>query len=181
MTPAADDGARCALVATLAIQVYTSFAATAPAVLAPVLAPDLGITPNWIGVFVGLLYAGAMLGSLGCGEFVARYGAIRVSQACVLFCAVGHRGRRAGPGSAAPLLVGRGVSHGHRLRTDHGRVVGACWRGPRRQDRMALTFSIKQTGVPAGAALAGRDAARRGAALPVGGPRSSSSPSSDSS
>jgi len=53
-----------ALVATLGIQIYTSLAATAPAVLAPALAFDLGITPRWIGVFASLVYAGAMLGSL---------------------------------------------------------------------------------------------------------------------
>ncbi len=78
-----------ALVATLAIQVYVSVVASAPAVLAPVLAADLGIAPSLIGVFVGLLYLGAMVSSLGGGEFVARFGAIRVSQAAVLMCSAG--------------------------------------------------------------------------------------------
>jgi hypothetical protein len=85
------------LVATLGIQIYTSLAATAPAVLAPALAFDLGITPRWIGVFASLVYAGAMLGSLGSAGFIARYGAIRVSQASVLFCAVGSRSSRCCP------------------------------------------------------------------------------------
>jgi hypothetical protein len=35
-----------ALVATLAIQVYVSVVASAPAVLAPILAADLGIAPS---------------------------------------------------------------------------------------------------------------------------------------
>ena len=48
-----------ALVATLAIQVFTSLAATATAVLAPEIAQAFAIAPKWIGVFVGLVYAGA--------------------------------------------------------------------------------------------------------------------------
>jgi MFS family permease len=143
-----------ALVATLAIQVYTSFAATAPAVLAPELAPDLGITPKWIGVFVSLVYAGAMLGSLGCGGFIARYGAIRVSQACVLMCAAGMAIIALLPGSAAFLLAGAAFLMG----IGYGPITPASSEVLIRttpKERMGLTFSIKQTGVPAGAALAG--------------------------
>lgn len=143
-----------ALVATLTIQVYTAVVSSAPAVLAPVLAPDLGITPVWIGVFVGIMYTGAMLGSLGCGEFIARYGAIRVSQACVLICAVGMALMAVVPGSAVPLLVVTAFAMGF----GYGPITAASSEVLVRTtppSRMALTFSIKQTGVPAGAALAG--------------------------
>ena len=143
-----------ALVATLTIQVYTAVVSSAPAVLAPVLAPDLGITPVWIGVFVGIMYTGAMLGSLGCGEFIARYGAIRVSQACVLICAVGMALMAVVPGSAVPLLVVTAFAMGF----GYGPITAASSEVLVRTTpayRMALTFSIKQTGVPAGAALAG--------------------------
>jgi MFS family permease len=143
-----------ALVATLAIQMYTSFAASAPAVLAPALAPDLGITPKWIGVFVSLVYAGAMLGSLGSAGFIARYGAIRVSQACVLFCAIAIAFIALIPGAAAPLLAGAAFLMG----LGYGPITAASSDVLIRttpKDRMGLTFSIKQTGVPAGAGLAG--------------------------
>jgi len=152
--PAAARTALVALAATLAIQIYTSVTATAPAVLAPVLAPDLGITPTWIGVFVGLLYAGAMLGSLTSGEFVARYGAIRVSQACVLICGAGLAAMALVPQAAAALLVIAAVFMG----IGYGPITVASSELLARTtppDRMALTFSIKQTGVPVGAALAG--------------------------
>ena len=143
-----------ALVATLGIQIYTSLAATAPAVLAPALAFDLGITPRWIGVFASLVYAGAMLGSLGSAGFIARYGAIRVSQASVLFCAVGIALVALLPASAAPLLAGAalviGIGYGPITPASSDVLIRTT---PR--DRMGLTFSIKQTGVPAGAALAG--------------------------
>jgi MFS family permease len=143
-----------ALAATFAIQVYTAVVAAAPAVLAPVLAPDLGITPKWIGVFMAITSAGAMAGSLVCGEFITRYGAIRVSQVAVGFCAVGIAMMAAVPASAAPLLVAAAFLTGF----GYGPITAASSEVLARTtppDRMALTFSIKQTGVPAGAALAG--------------------------
>jgi MFS family permease len=143
-----------ALVATLAIQVYVAFVASAPPVLAPILAEDLGIPPSLIGVFVGLLYAGSMLGSLGGGEFVARFGAIRVSQAAVIICVAGLAMMALVPAAAVALLVVAAVLLG----VGYGPITAASsellWRTTP-PDRMALTFSIKQTGVPAGAALAG--------------------------
>jgi len=143
-----------ALVATLAIQVFTAVVTSAPAVLAPVLAPDLGITPKWIGVFVAVTYTGAMVGSLVCGEFITRYGAIRISQVAVGFCAAGIAFMALLPPAAAPLLLVAGIVAG----LGYGPITAASSEVLARTtpaDRMALTFSIKQTGVPAGAALAG--------------------------
>lgn len=143
-----------ALAATLAIQIYTAVTATAPAVLAPVLASDFGIATTWIGFFIGLLYVGAMLGSLASGELVGRYGAIRVSQACVLLCAVGMLTMAVLPASFVLLFaltaVAMGMGYGP-ITVASSEVLARTTR----PDRMALTFSIKQTGVPAGAAIAG--------------------------
>ena len=146
--------ATVALVATLAIQVYASFAANATAVLAPELARDFGIEARWIGVFVGLVYTGGMLASLGCGGFIERYGSIRVSQACVALCAVGVLAMALSPGNAVLVLAAAGVIIG----VGYGPITPASSQLLQRTappSRMALTFSIKQTGVPAGAALAG--------------------------
>jgi len=165
LTGTAPRTALVALIATLAIQIFTSLTSSAPAVLAPALAGDLGITPKWIGVFVGLIYSGAMLGSLVCGGFIAKYGAIRVSQACVLFCATGIACVGLLPAAAVPLLVAAAFTMG----VGYGPITAASSEilirtTPR--ERMSLTFSIKQTGVPAGAALAG--ALLPGLALLVG-------------
>ena len=153
MTPTRKD-AFVALVATLAIQAYVSVVASAPAVLAPILATDLGIAPSLIGVFVGLLYAGAMLSSLSGGEFVARFGAIRVSQAATLLCAAGLAMMAIVPVVAAVLLVVAAflIGLGYGPITSASSELLARTTAP---DRLALTFSIKQTGVPAGAAIAG--------------------------
>jgi MFS family permease len=146
--------ARVALAATLAIQVFTSLAATAPAVLAPVLAADLGIAPTWIGVFVGLVYAGAMVGSLVCGGFIARFGPIRVSQACVMLCAAGTATVALLPASAVTMLAVAAfvMGLGYGPITPASSAVLVRTTAPA---QMALTFSIKQTGVPLGMALGG--------------------------
>jgi MFS family permease len=163
--------AAIALAITLAIQVYTALAATATSVLAPAIARDLALSPKLIGVFVGLTYVGGALASLVSGGFIVRYGAIRVSQACVLLCAVGilalplgTAGLAPGVALAAVLVTGALV-----IGWGYGPITAASSHVLVRTappNRMALTFSIKQTGVPAGAALAG--AALPGLALAVG-------------
>ena len=157
--------ASVALVTTLAIQVFTSLAATTPAVLAPALAEEMGISPSWIGVFVGLVYAGAMFASIGSVGFIERYGAIRVSQACVLLCAGGIALVGVLPASAASLLAGAAIVLG----IGYGPITPASSQVLARTtppSQLALMFSIKQTGVPAGAALAG--ALLPAAALAIG-------------
>jgi MFS family permease len=149
-------GGFVALAATLAIQVYVSLAASATAVLAPVIAPEFALSPKLVGPFIGLVYAGSMVASLVSGSLIARYGAIRLSQIGVLVCAIGLALLPAaswvpfGTGLLvlAPLVIGAG----------YGPITPASSQVLARTappSRMALTFSIKQTGVPAGAALGG--------------------------
>src|SRR5438270_4405832 len=97
--------ALAALAATTALQIYASFAATAPSVLAPEIAQAFAIAPKWIGVFVGLVYAGAMLASLASGGFIERFGAIRVSQTGVALCAAGTALIAVVPAGAESLLI----------------------------------------------------------------------------
>jgi len=146
--------AAVALAATLAIQVFTSLAASATAVLAPAIAADFGVAPRWIGAFIGLVFAGAMGASLASGGFIERYGAIRTSQACVAICVAGVAMMAAAPGNAPAVLALAGIVIG----LGYGPITPASSQLLARTTapgRMALTFSIKQTGVPAGAALAG--------------------------
>lgn len=154
-----------ALVATLAIQVYASFATAAVPVLAPEIARDYDVSPRLVGVFVGIIYGGAMFGSLLGGGLSERYGAIRVSQVSVLLCAIGLATIVAIPKALLPLLVVSAVLLGF----GYGPITPASSHvliktAP--PDRMALIFSIKQTGVPGGAALAG--AVLPGLALALG-------------
>jgi len=152
MTPART--ALTALAATLAIQVYVSFAASAAAVLAPEIAHDFGVESRWIGAFVGLVYAGGMFASLASGGFIERFGSIRVSQACVVLCAFGVVAMAVAPAHQVALLALSALVIG----LGYGPITPASSQLLQRTAspaRMALTFSIKQTGVPAGAALSG--------------------------
>jgi MFS family permease len=139
------------LAVTLTIQALVAMALITVPVMAPVLAQDLGISPTYIGIYVGVVYAAAMLTSLAAGAAVARFGAIRVSQAGLLLCAAGIAVSALGSVPAVAIgavLVGLG----------YGPVTPASSHLLARTtpaDRMSLVFSIKQTGVPLGGVLAG--------------------------
>ena len=145
-----------ALMATLAIQVYTALAATGMSVLAPVVAPEFGVSPKLVGVFIGMLYAASTAASLFSGTFIVRHGAIRVSQAAVLLCACGLLlvpiAAWSGVGVALVVIAAFMIGAGYGPITPASSQILSRTAPP---ERMALTFSIKQTGVPAGAALGG--------------------------
>ena len=82
-------GAWWTLAVTLAIQALVSMAVITVPVLAPALGAALSVSPTLVGVYIAMVYAAAMLASLSGGAVVARYGAIRVSQMCLVLCAAG--------------------------------------------------------------------------------------------
>jgi MFS family permease len=152
MTPARL--ALVALIATLAIQIDVSLGATATAVLAPEIAREFGVDTRWVGAFVGIVYVGGAFSSLASGPFIERHGSIRVSQMCVLLCALGVLAMAITP-TRAPLLLALSALL---IGVGYGPITPASSHLLQRTappSRMALTFSIKQTGVPAGAALCG--------------------------
>lgn len=139
------------LTITLAIQAIVAMALLTLPSMAPRVAQALAISPTYIGLYIALAYVGAMAASLAAGAAVVRYGAIRVSQACLLLCAAGLA-LCAVPSltamAAGALLVGIG----------YGPITPASSHLLSRTTpahRMSLVFSIKQTGVPVGGALAG--------------------------
>jgi len=140
-----------ALFATLGVQMLASMLLSAPSVLAPAVAPELGFAPERVGGFVGLAYLMAMLSGLWSGRGVAALGAVRLSQVAMFSCAAGAFATTAGAGwllVAAALAIGAG----------YGLINPASTTLLDRHSptaRRALFFSIKQTGVPLGVALAG--------------------------
>lgn len=144
-------GAWLVLGVTLAIQALVAMALLTLPVMAPAVAQALGISATYIGLYVAVVYAGAMVASLVSGPAVARFGAIRVSQAGLVLCAAGLV-LCAVPSVLAmavgAVLVGLG----------YGPVTPASSHLLARTTpahRMSLVFSVKQTGVPLGGALAG--------------------------
>jgi len=132
-------------------QVCSTISANAISVIAPAVAEGLNVSPALIGIFSAIVYGTAMLGGLGCGSAIRRHGGLRVSQAGLLMCAAGLG--IAGLG-ILPLMVAAGALVGvqYGICTPASSKILSRYSPPR---LAPLIFSLKQTGVPIGHALAG--------------------------
>jgi MFS family permease len=139
------------LAVTLAIQTLVAVAVYCAPVIAPVAVRDLGVSPSAIGWFIATVYLGAMIGSASAGGWMARVGPIRMSQIGLLACLVGLS--LAASAKLPLVLLGAfviGLGYGPTTPASSLILVRAT-----PPSLIALTFSIKQTGVPAGGAIAG--------------------------
>jgi MFS family permease len=154
--PALRTRPRLALGSMLAVQAVATLALTVPAVMAPVVAPMLGVPAHRIGWFVGLAYLTAMFTGLVAGARVSRVGAVRMARGALWASAAGLALTALGTVSAAwlPVLalaaIALGIGYGPP--NPAGSMVLAVHAPPARR---GLYFSIKQTGVPIGIGLAG--------------------------
>jgi MFS family permease len=132
-------------------QTFAALGRALPAVIAPAIITDLRLDPAWIGVYFGLTALSALIVQLGCGSFIVRYGALRVSQMALVMLAAGSA--LAALGTPLPLVlsavIGGGGAAVSTPASSHllSRVSSARY--------LTLVFSIKQTAVPAGLLLAG--------------------------
>jgi MFS family permease len=139
------------LAVTLAVQALVSMAVLTMPVVAPAAAADVGVPAAYVGLFIALVYGASMASSLVCGNLIRKFGAIRVSQACLLLAGAGLACAAAGTPpllAASALLMGAG----------YGPVTPASSHVLARTTppgAMSFVFSLKQTGVPLGGALAG--------------------------
>jgi MFS family permease len=139
------------LVVTLAIQMQASMMVFTPPVLAPAAQGDIGVRASAVGIITALIYATSVASALLSGCLLDRVGAIRVSQLCLLFCCTGM----AMMAIPHPLVICAGaivMGLGYGAVTPASSTVLA--------DRVPLRlrpfiFSLKQTGVPIGGAIAG--------------------------
>jgi len=76
------------LLATLTVQALVAMALLNLPVVAPAVAKDIGISTNYLGAYVALVYFGAMVATLLGGAAVKRWGAIRLSQAGLVSAAL---------------------------------------------------------------------------------------------
>lgn len=135
----------------LAVQTCASFALSAAPVLAPAVAPGLGIAPARVGLFIGTAYLLAMLSGLRTGHWSARLGPARVSQLLLPVLAAGMAGALIGHPVAlllAAVVIGGAYGAANPAAAAVlGRHAPASGSG--------LFFALKQAGVPLGVALAG--------------------------
>jgi len=117
----------------LAIQVMISLSVLSLSVMMPAVAADLSIDPKLVGVFTAIIYGVAAVTALAAAEPIVRLGAVRICQAALLMAAIGLAVNAwAAVAATAHVLAQR---------------VPREWFG--------TVFSLKQTGVPIGFALAG--------------------------
>ena len=159
------------ILAMLAVLTTSSLAVFTVAVLAPEAAPDLGLDPKLIGPYTSVVYFFAAVVGAVTGGLIARFGAIRVCQTTMVAAAAGMLLLAAGYPLAALLsAVVLGFNYGP-FNPASAHILSGLTR-PRWQP---FVFSLKQTGVPLGGALAGALAPLlviefgwRGAAVAVG-------------
>lgn len=139
------------LIITLAVQIQASLVIFTPPILAPVAQGDVGVSAAAVGLVTALIYVSSVPAALFSGKVIDRLGAIRVSQLCILFSSCGM----AVMAIPNPWVIALGaliVGIGYGAVTPASSTVLA--------DKVpgglrSLMFSIKQTGVPIGGAIAG--------------------------
>jgi MFS family permease len=145
-------GAWSVLAVTLAIQALVSMAVLTVPAMAPAMAESLNVSPTLIGLYIAVVYVGAMLASLMSGPLVLRWGAIRISQLGLLVCAAGLVLLAVAPGVVSAVVGAVLIGVGYGPITPASSHLLARTTPP---DRVSLVFSIKQTGVPLGGVMAG--------------------------
>ena len=132
-------------------QTFVALGRTLPAVIAPAIITDLQIDPAWIGIYFGLTGIAALFAQLGCGSFIVRYGALRMSQVALAMLAAGTALATLGTPLMLVLsaIIGGGGAAVSTPASSH--LLGRC--SP--PNYLPLVFSLKQTAVPAGLLLGG--------------------------
>src|SRR5687768_6369649 len=70
-------------------QTFVALGRALPAVIAPAIIADLRLDALWIGVYFGVAAAASLVAQLGCGSFIVRHGALRMSQISLAMVAAG--------------------------------------------------------------------------------------------
>ncbi len=139
------------LSATLMVQALNTWGMLAIAAIAPLVAEGLGLAAALVGYQLSLIYLVASLTSLVAGALVGRWGPARASQASLLACAAGVAVAASG-GITGVIVASLLIGFGYGLTNPASSQL--LFAHSTASDR-SLVFSIKQTGVPLGGALAG--------------------------
>ncbi|GGG19131.1 MFS transporter [Caldovatus sediminis] len=140
-----------ALAATFWQQTFAALGRILPPVIAPAIVEELRLDPALVGVYVGVAAAAALVFQMGCGSFILRYGALRMSQAALVMLTIGlslAAGGTLALFALSAVIAGGGAA----ISTPASSHLLGRYSPPR---YAPLVFSIKQTAVPMGLLLAG--------------------------
>jgi MFS family permease len=139
------------LVAMLVQQAFATVSKMTLPVLGPLATADLGVEPAMIGVFVSVTAAFGLFATLSCGNFIRRYGALRISQLSLMVVGLGVCTMSLG--SLPTMVVAAAlIGLGGTVATPASSHILARHSPPK---IAPVIFSIKQTGVPVGVMLTG--------------------------
>ena len=136
---------------TTTVQALATMCTLVPATIAPELARAFGVPAAMIGFQVSLIYAGALVMSLIGGQLVRRLGAARTGQAALTLAGSGLA--LSATSSLTGFAIGSVlVGFGYGLTNPAASHLLMQVVKPKNRN---IIFSLKQTGVPLGAVLAG--------------------------
>lgn len=140
-------------IATVAMLVQQAFSyvcqMTLP-ILADRIAEDFGISRAWLGLYLFIQNIAAIVAAMSCGGFILRYGALRISQLCLVLMGSSLLVVASGLLWLYPLgaiLLGMAA-----VSTPASSHILARVCPPR---LAPVIFSVKQTGVPVGSLIGG--------------------------
>ncbi|WMS41923.1 MFS transporter [Acuticoccus sp. MNP-M23] len=139
------------LAETTAVQAVGSAAVLAIAAVAPAVALSVGVPASLIGTQIAIVYLGGIVSSIFAGMLVGSVGPCRTSQISMVLNAFGAL--LCALPAVLPIVAGSlviGLAYG--LINPAASTLLAQHAPPRRRN---IVFSIKQTGVPIGAAMVG--------------------------
>jgi hypothetical protein len=65
-------------------QTFASVGKVLPAVVAPLVIAEFDADPAWIGGYYGVAAVASLVAQMGCGSFIVRYDALRMSQVALV-------------------------------------------------------------------------------------------------
>ncbi len=139
------------LFSMLLVQIACSAGNLSLASMMPAVAPDVGIGATLIGAFTALSYGLAATTSLAAADPVARFGTVRICQLCLVATA----GGLAVMTLATPWALILGVAFVGLAQGPVNTASSAVLARRTPTQWYSTVFTIKQTGVPLGFALAG--------------------------
>jgi MFS family permease len=149
--PYANPLLRKVIAATVAVQIVIVMASLTVPVLASLIAPAAGIPPYLVGYYSALIYACAAATSFVTPHLLRRWGGVRIHQGMLVMTALALLALLpAALTTFALSAVVLGLAYGPM--NPASTVMIARYTPPRMRARV---FSLKQTAVPAGGALAG--------------------------
>jgi MFS family permease len=149
--PYANPLLRKVLAATVAVQIVIVMSSLTVPVLATLIAPSAGIPPYLVGYYAALIYGCAAMTSFATPHLLRRWGGMRVHQGMLVMTALALLALLPALLTTFALsAIVLGLAYGPM--NPASTVMIARYTPPRQRARV---FSLKQTAVPAGGALAG--------------------------